>query len=122
MLHRQHLPRMVEHFATHYPTDVSLIEKYILPLFEDLPEYPQLSGAMRAVRATDSMPKRVRRRTKETELVKYKVGQVFRHKRYDYQAVIVGWDPLCDAEPAWMEQNGIYGLPRGRDQPYYHAL
>ncbi len=119
MLRRQQLREMFDLFTTHYPTDVSLIEQYILPLFQNLPE---LYSAMRAVRATDAMPKRVRRRTKETEDVRYKVGQVFRHKRYNYQAVITGWDTKCDAEQTWIEQNGVDRLQKGRNQSFYHSL
>jgi F-box protein 21 len=122
MLRRQHLPHMVEHFATHYPTDVALIEQFILPLFAHLPEYTQLCSTMRAVRSGDAMPKQVRRRSEGTEHVRYKVGQVFRHKRYRYQAVITGWDPQCGAGQEWIQQMGVDRLQRGRHQSFYHVL
>ncbi|MCJ1390840.1 hypothetical protein MMC18_003701 [Xylographa bjoerkii] len=90
---RNYLPRIVEHFETHFPGDVSLIEDYILPLFRDFGEYAQLRESVRVMRAGDSIPKLIRERTEETsEHVKYRVGQVFQHKRYNYMAVIIGWD------------------------------
>jgi F-box protein 21 len=116
------LLQMVEHFASHYPNDVSLFEQYILPLFQQFPEYPQLCSTMRAVRSTDAMPKQVRRRSKETEHVRYKIGQVFRHKRYGYHAVITGWDPQCGAAQEWMQRMGVDNLQRGRHQSFYHAM
>lgn len=120
--HRQNLPYLIEHFATHFPSDYSLIEQYILPLFEYLPEYTQLCMMVHAMRAGDDVPKQIRRRTAETKHVKYKVGQVFRHRRYEYRAVITGWDPKCDASEQWQRQMDVRGLAAGANQSFYHAL
>ncbi|KAL3159165.1 hypothetical protein ABBQ32_011153 [Trebouxia sp. C0010 RCD-2024] len=54
--------------------------------------------------------------------VRFKVGDVIRHKRYHYRGVIYGWDPECKAEEEWMQQMRIDQLPGGRHQPYYHVL
>ena len=37
--------------------------------------------------------------------VEYYVGQVFRHKKYDYYGVIVGWDRECIAPERWKKDN-----------------
>ena len=75
------------------------------------------------MRAGDSMPKQVKPRTKEIlQHVKYKVGQVFRHKRYNYIAVITGWDVECSASEQWIARMRVNELPHGRDQSFYHVL
>ncbi|KAI9822357.1 MAG: hypothetical protein M1827_000076 [Pycnora praestabilis] len=121
---RQYLPYIVEHFETHFPTDVSLVEEYILPLFRNLQEHDQLCNTVRVMRAGDTMPKRVVRRDHEeaARQIKYKVGQVFKHKRYNYQAVITGWDVECGAAEQWMRQMRVDELSGGRHQSFYHVL
>ncbi|KAI3427151.1 hypothetical protein D9Q98_007088 [Chlorella vulgaris] len=64
---------------------------------------------------------RVHRRQGQRGL-KYKVGDVLRHKRYQYRGVIVGWDPECQAGEEWIEQMRVDRLPGGRHQPFYHVL
>ena len=119
---RQHLPYLVEHFETHFPTDIGLVEKYALPLFTDAPEYSQLRDAIRIMRHGDSVPKQIHPRNHASRDVKYCVGQLFRHRRYHYQAVITGWDAECGAGEHWMQQMGVDNLSRGRHQSFYHAL
>ena len=54
--------------------------------------------------------------------VKFRIGQVFRHKRYAYTAVVVGWDVKCDADEEWIWRNGVDHLDEGRGQAFYNAL
>lgn len=120
---RTYLPTFVEHFETHFPTDVSLIENHIIPMFQHSPEFDQLQGSVRVMRSVDSMPKQVKRRTKEVSgRVRYNVGQVFQHKRYNYLAVITGWDTECGANEQWMAQMRVHELSRGPGQSFYHVL
>lgn len=120
---RNFLPRIVEHFETHFPGDVSLIDEYIVPLFREFGEYTQLRETVRVSRAGDSMPKSIKSRNKETIYrVRYKVGQVFQHKRYNYVAVITGWDVECAANEHWMTQMRVHELPQGKHQSFYHVL
>ena len=120
---RIYLPPFVEHFETHFPTDVGLIEAHIIPLFQDLAEFAQLRDSVRVMRSVDSMPKQVKRRTREiSQHVRYKVGQVFLHKRYGYLAVITGWDIECGADEQWMAQMRVHELARGKHQSFYHVL
>ncbi|EFN56754.1 hypothetical protein CHLNCDRAFT_144212 [Chlorella variabilis] len=56
------------------------------------------------------------------EAVSFVVGQVIRHRRYQYRGVIIGWDPECRASEEWVQQMGVDRLPGGRRQPFYHVL
>ena len=42
--------------------------------------------------------------------------------RYNYRAVIYGWDHKCEMSDGWMIQMGVHRLPRGRNQPFYNVL
>ena len=119
---QRNLPWLMEIFATEYPTDVYLIEKYLAPLFRDLPEYEHLLESVHVMRTGDEMPKQVRRRTSERGNIKYKIGQVFRHRRYAYEGIITGWDTECGAGEQWMQRMGVDLLPAGRHQSFYHVL
>ena len=117
------LPYILEHVEKKFPLDVGLVEDYVLPLIEDPHQGAQLRNMIAAIRAADAMPKAIKRRTKETAgKIPYRIGQVFRHKRYHYFATVTGWDAKCEAGEAWMSHMGIDNLSRGRDQSFYHAL
>ena len=120
---RNYLPPFVEHFETHFPIDANLIEDEVMPLFHGLAEYAQLRDSVRVMRSVDSMPKQVKRRSKEiSQRVQYRIGQVFVHRRYNYLAVITGWDVECGADEHWMAQMRIHELARGKHQSFYHVL
>lgn len=120
---RQNVPTLMHLFSEKFPHDAHLIEKYIFPLLR----YPQdehvqlcrsvlledLSG-FRAVKRRSGNP--------HADGVEFKVGQVFRHKRYGYTAVVTGWDGQCDAGEEWIQRNGVDRLDGGRSQAFYHAL
>jgi F-box protein 21 len=120
---RNYLQHIIQHFESHNPNDVSLVEKYIMPLFEGHEEHEQLRDIVRATKGTDMMPKTSKRRTPEiAHDVKYKIGQVFRHKRYQYEGVITGWDVKCSASEDWIVQMRVNDLDRGANQSFYHVL
>ncbi|KAJ4485027.1 Hemimethylated DNA-binding protein YccV like-domain-containing protein [Lentinula edodes] len=56
------------------------------------------------------------------ETVHHFVGMLFEHKRYNYTALITGWDPVCKASESWIKEMKVLDLPRGRDQPFYHVV
>lgn len=113
---------LVQAFFENFTFDVGLIQKYVLPLCVDLPEYNRYMKECRAIRRHDELPKRARYRSGKNAAVKYKVGQVFRHKRYQYIGAITGWDPECSSGEEWIHQMGVNYLPNGRQQPFYHIL
>ena len=123
---RQFVPLILERFERLYPMDASLVEKHICPLFNNPSngQHVELHEALRVVRAADQSPKQLKSRdtTAARDRVKYKVGQVFRHKRYNYAAVITGWDIECGMNSDWIAHNNVDSLSKGRNQSFYHAL
>lgn len=122
----QFLPMILERFERLYPMDACLMEKYVSPAFRNVAPADQweLNETLRVVRTTDSMPKQIRSRhslSSENE-VKYRVGQVFQHRRYAYNAVIIGWDVECRQNSQWMVQNSVDNLDKGPHQSFYHVL
>jgi F-box protein 21 len=118
-----HLMSHMRLFINNFQYDASLIEKYILrPTADMQTNYAELC---RSVRMTDlHAPRTVKRRSgnPDAEGVKFKVGQVFLHKRYSYTAVVTGWDAKCDADEEWIQRMGVDISDRGRRQAFYHAL
>lgn len=122
----QFLPMILERFERLYHMDANLIERYVCPPFRNVAGTDQweLFETLRVVRAGDSMPKQVRSRDTSAivDRVRYRVGQIFQHRRYGYTAVVIGWDVECSMNSQWMAHNGIATLDRGRHQSFYHAL
>ncbi|KAL8771752.1 MAG: hypothetical protein Q9209_002943 [Squamulea sp. 1 TL-2023] len=119
----RYLPYMLDNVEKQFSMDVSLIERYAIPLFQGSHHQEQLRNTIRVMRRGDLMPKTIKPRDRESsQSVRFKVGQVFRHKRYSYQGVITGWDVECAAGETWMSQMGVDRLSRGRHQSFYHVL
>ena len=113
----------LELLETRFPEDVCLVEEEIIPLFRGFDQYRRLVEVVRATRASDIMPKIPRpRNPKIDSRVLYRVGQVFRHRRYRYLAVIIGWDVECSAGNDWVHRMGVNTLPKGRKQSFYHVM
>lgn len=130
---RHMLPNLLETFQTHYPCDIGMLEKHVIPLFApESAEAVRLREFVRVMLDLDARPKTVQRRPNgpgagreggtAVDTVRYKVGQLFRHRRYGYEGVITGWDFSCDAGEEWIEQMSIDMLPNGRNQAFYHVL
>jgi F-box protein 21 len=120
--HPEDLILLMQAFFENSTFDVGLIQKYILPLCVDLRDYNRYMKECRAIRRRDELPKRGRDRSGKNAFVKYKVGQVFCHKRYGYIGAITGWDHECSSGELWIRQMGVDRLPNGRSQPFYHIL
>lgn len=118
---RQFLVSMMGRFELVFTEDLSLIEQYLLPAFRPFPEHHDHQAIIDAVRATDGVPKPPHRRSGNSS-VKYRVGQVFTHKRYSYTAIITGWDAKCRAEEEWVRDMQVNLLPGGTQQSFYHVL
>lgn len=58
----------------------------------------------------------------ENQGVKYKVGTMFTHQRYGYDAAIVGWDARCSHDADWQAAMGVENLTRGPNQPFYRVI
>ena len=119
---RQFLPYLLEHFQTHFPWDVTLLSRYVIPMFYNQPEGHRLLQFVQSMHQVDAMRKPVLRRTARTANVNFKVGQLFQHKRYCYEGVITGWDVACEQGEEWIQNMGVDSLPNGRNQAFYHVL
>lgn len=122
VLRAQYLPDVMGPLRDQFFMDVGLIEPYILPIFRCLrPFVPR--DTVGPIRASESEPKTAKRRTPAVcTKVKYRVGQVFSHVRYSYQAVIIGWDVECGATEEWIFQMSVDNLNHGRRQSFYQVL
>lgn len=120
---RQYLPYLLEHFQTHYPWDVSLLIQYVIPMFINLPEGERLIAFVESMRRMDAIPRPPKQREGgAADSVTFRVGQLFRHKRYHYEGVITGWDTVCDAGEEWIHNMGVDRLSGGRNQAFYHVM
>ncbi|KAL3454957.1 Hemimethylated DNA-binding protein YccV like-domain-containing protein [Aspergillus heterothallicus] len=119
---RHHLLWLMELLATDFPSDIHLVEQYISPIFRGTIEFEHIMESLHVLRTVDEMPKQVKRRSSHLKGVKYHVGQVFRHRRYNYLAIITGWDVECGAGEQWMRTMGIDRLQSGRHQSFYHVI
>ncbi|KAL4894371.1 Hemimethylated DNA-binding protein YccV like-domain-containing protein [Aspergillus ambiguus] len=117
-----YMPLLMELFAKEFPSDTYLIEEYIAPLFRGTLEHAHILECLHVMRAVDEMPKQAKQRNSHQPNVRYRVGQVFRHRRYNYTGIITGWDTECDAGEQWMRRMGVDRLAGGRHQSFYHAL
>lgn len=119
---RQYLPYLLEHFQTHFPWDVELLSRYATPLFDHLPEGRRLAQFAQRMHQLDATRKPVVRRTARAKNVRFRVGQLFYHKRYGYEGVVTGWNVACEEGEEWILNMDVDGLPRGRNQAFYHVL
>lgn len=119
---RQYLPYLLEHFQTHVAWDVALLEQYVIPMFYTLPEGQRLLQFVQSMHQIDTLRRPVISRTARVRNVDFKIGTLFRHKRYGYEGVITGWDTSCDAGEEWISNMRVDDLPGGREQAFYHVL
>lgn len=54
--------------------------------------------------------------------VKYRVGQVIRHKIWGYRGVIIGWDPIAHAPEEWLNKMHPPDKWHWRKMPNYSIL
>lgn len=135
----QHMAKLIQEEC---PMDVMFFEQEIIPQTM-LPNCAELlQGTCTKLRNIDATPNHVNQRSSAEEvkvghsltlaeflvpyadLDQYRVGTVFKHKRYNYQGVIFGWTRTCNPEDGdeWIQKMGVDRLARGRQQPFYHAL
>ena len=56
-----------------------------------------------------------------TDDAKFKLGQVVRHRLFDFRGIIFDVDPLFNNTDEWYERIPEERRPR-KDQPFYHLL
>ena len=119
----QFLPFIIQRIQSYFPLDAILIEDHIAPLFSNLAQHDDILNTAKIMREDDEVIGRVvkARIPEQTDGVRFKVGQIFRHKRYNYLAVIIGWDVECQAGEDWVSRMEVNQLPRGKHQSFYHV-
>lgn len=87
-------------FARSWPEDSWLVEKYLVPRAPNrriafgrhAGQHQDAWKVLRTIQHSDELPPSVFRRTDvENNDVPFRIGQVFRHKRYGYLGAITGW-------------------------------
>lgn len=119
---RRYLSPLMKLVTTDFPSDTSLVEEHIAPLFQGTYEHEHILESLRLMKAVDETPRRARKRSGDNTNIRYVVGQVFRHRRYEYTAIITGWDSECGAGEQEMMRMSIDQLEAGRNQSFYHVL
>ncbi|KAG9086376.1 hypothetical protein FRC06_003119 [Ceratobasidium sp. 370] len=101
-----------------FPLDAEPVLSQLLTIFD---RDPGRAGGMHLrnsiVRLRDASVD-VKTRTREG-VPRWWVGMVFRHAKFRYVGVILGWDEVCAAGEEWILEAGVDRLPRGRNQPFY---
>ncbi len=52
---------------------------------------------------------------------KFQIGQVVRHKKYDFRGVVFDVDPVFDNTEEWYQSIPVEIRP-AKDQPFYHLF
>jgi len=60
--------------------------------------------------------------TNNYKFIKFRVGQVVKHKKYGYRGVIVGWDDTCRATTMWRMAMHAKNHERALNAPHYSVL
>lgn len=131
---QQDVRDLLMYFYDYFPEDSWLVEKYICPMYDtfatpgrrqnawELPSR-RVRDQIREIRRVDSSIKEPRLRSELSVpvTVKYKVGQVFKHKRYEYHGVILGW--TIDGVRGSMGWDDTSNWSSGKNlQPYYRCM
>ncbi|KAL9114155.1 MAG: hypothetical protein Q9227_001927 [Pyrenula ochraceoflavens] len=120
---RHHLRLLMRCFIEDFSHDVSLIQDYLLPTCRTHPDYDRFRELAEEVYETDAAPREIKSRSSPRGGgVRYQIGHVFRHRRYGYKAVIVGWDTRCEMNEEWIQLMHVDQLSGGRGQCFYNAF
>jgi F-box protein 21 len=119
---RQSLYTLMHDFRANWPFDIALFETHVLPLTGNLPNHQIYREVCWNMRAEDMRARVPKRREGMNAGVKYRVGQMFVHRRRRYVGVIWGWDASCKMDEDWIQMNQVGSLPGGRNQPFYNVL
>ncbi|RYO80616.1 hypothetical protein DL764_009877 [Monosporascus ibericus] len=132
---QQDVRELLTYFYEYFPEDAWLVEKYVCPMYDTFSAPPgrrrnawelpskQARDQIRDIRRVDSSAKEPRRRTRLNGglYVKYRVGQVFRHRRYDYYGLILGWT-VDGINGSMGSDDGVGWSPSTYRQPYYRCM
>ncbi|KAI0409358.1 hypothetical protein F4802DRAFT_546302 [Xylaria palmicola] len=130
---QQDVRDLLTYFYEYFPEDSWLIEKYVCPMYDsfvhrqanwELPS-KRVRDQIRDIRRVDASVRAPRRRSDLAgEIrVRFRVGQVFKHRRYDYHGIIIGWTTEGAGGIAnWDESSSSRDLWQGHSEPYYRCM
>ncbi|KAI0121651.1 hypothetical protein BJ170DRAFT_588003 [Xylariales sp. AK1849] len=131
---QQDVRDLLTYFYDYFPEDAWLVEKYVCPMYDtfaapgrrqnawELPS-KRVRDQIKKIRLADSTERPPRRRSElaSSVPVKFRIGQVFKHKRYDYHGIILGWSVDetsgsmgLDDTSSWSNNKSV--------QPYYRCM
>ncbi|KAI9833852.1 MAG: hypothetical protein M1826_006375 [Phylliscum demangeonii] len=114
------LSYLAQHLLEHYSADAYFLQHTTVPILPDHFANGDLRRLLRAHLHSDRLPP-VRQPRDDAVSVPYRIGQVFRHRRYGYMGVIIGWDATCRNDEDWIRRNRVDELPLARNQSFYRV-
>ncbi|KAJ1324258.1 F-box protein 21 [Microdochium nivale] len=130
---QQDVRDLLTYFYEYFPEDSWLIEKYVCPMYDTFaaPTRRQQSWELPSRRVRDQIreikemdasrnPPRRRSDLKQSHRVRFRVGQVFKHRRYDYHGLIIGWSVEGSYRPQQSWQGSA--LNEATFQPFYRCM
>ncbi|KAI0969158.1 hypothetical protein F4678DRAFT_474166 [Xylaria arbuscula] len=133
---QQDVRDLLTYFYEYFPEDSWLIEKYVCPMYDtfaaprrrqsswELPS-KRVRDQIRDIRRVDASTRAPRRRSNLADgiRVKFRVGQVFKHKRYDYHGIILGWTTEGAGGIAnWEQNSSLRDAWNAYSEPYYRCM
>jgi len=134
---QQDVRDLLTYFYEYFPEDSWLIEKYVCPMYDAFAALPRrqnnngelpskrVRDQIKDIRRVDASTRAPRRRSSLADGVhiKYRVGQVFKHKRYDYHGLILGWTTEgANGITNWDQDSPSRDSGRGHREPYYRCM
>ncbi|KAK8243464.1 hypothetical protein HDK90DRAFT_545473 [Phyllosticta capitalensis] len=131
------MTKVIQLMLEHWPWETFLAEQHMGPLFFDLPESEDFTRVIGEQYVADRMTMAPKTRSCSSPsalstttatptpahlLPLHTIGTPFRHLRYGYYGVIIGWDSTCSAGEEWVVSMNVDGLPNGRNQAFYNVL
>ena len=132
---QQDVTDLMTYFYEFFPEDAWLIEKYVCPMYDtfatqgrrrngwDVPSR-RVRERIREIRRADAVVKEPRRRSDHngTVDVKYRIGQVFRHRRYNYYGIILSWSTYGPGSSVGWDDDNNHLPINCYTQPYYRCM
>lgn len=102
-----------------YPFDLDVFEEVFLPLLTPSASVENMRRGCGTLRLDDARP--IERKDLGPERIEWRVGDVIKHRRYDYAGVITGIDAKCEADDNWIRSMRINSLEHGTAQKFFNV-
>ncbi|KAJ2984567.1 hypothetical protein NUW58_g5993 [Xylaria curta] len=133
---QQDVRDLLTYFYEYFPEDSWLVEKYVCPMYDTFAAPPRRQGnwelpskrvrdQIKDIRRVDASTRAPRRRSDLANgiHVKFRVGQIFKHKRYDYHGIILGWTTEgAGGMASWDQSSLSHDSWHGHSEPYYRCM